>query len=61
MFQGSKWYEYNSIHMRKENYVNLLDHQDKSKLLEWMENNKLHGSIRNFVWDPKSKTWKPKF
>lgn len=37
-----KWYEYNSMNMREENYVNVLADQDKSKLSEWMKNNKLH-------------------
>lgn len=37
-----KWYEYNSMNMREENYVNVLADQDKSKLSEQMKNNKLH-------------------
>ena len=37
-----KWYEYNRMNMREENYVNVLADQDKSKLSEQMKNNKLH-------------------
>lgn len=37
-----KWYEYNNMNMREENYVNVLADQDKSKLSEQMKNNKLH-------------------
>lgn len=29
-----KWYEYNNMNMREENYVNVLADQDKSKLSE---------------------------
>lgn len=68
----NKWNQYNSIDMREENYVNVLANQEKFKLLEWMKNNKLHPrsethpnpdlfSISHFVWDPKSKTWHPKY
>ena len=61
MFQGSKiinefsntevnkWYEYNSIHTREENYLNVLSDQEKFKLLEWMKNNKLQHEPENAI------------
>lgn len=57
----------------EEPYINLLDEQDKSKFMVWIENyNKLHLEAENlsfpdcctgryYVRDPKAKTWKPKF
>ncbi|KAH0897727.1 hypothetical protein HID58_047295, partial [Brassica napus] len=57
---------------KKENYVNVLANEEKFKLLEWMKNNMFSRgpesardpeccSICHFVWDPKSKTWQPKY
>lgn len=57
---------------REQHSVNIFYDQDKSKFMDWMENNKLHSegvnlkssyccTVRNFVWDPKAKTWKPNF
>lgn len=84
MFQGSKiindcsknevnsWYQYNSMHMKEDNYVNVLANEEKSKYTEWMKSNKLHRQpktaphpdcclISHFVWDPNAKTWQPKY
>ncbi|WZZ52482.1 hypothetical protein YC2023_052589 [Brassica napus] len=50
---------------REQHSVNIHDDPDKSKFMG-METNKLHRvnlkssyccAVRNFVWDPKSKTW----
>ncbi|KAH0901895.1 hypothetical protein HID58_041398 [Brassica napus] len=52
--------------MREDEYVNVLEHQQKQKFLEWMKNqselagNVACSSISRFVWHTMSKTWKPK-
>ncbi|CAN6850045.1 unnamed protein product [Brassica oleracea] len=53
--------------MREDQYVNVLEHQQKQKFLEWMKNqselagNVACSSISRFVWHTMSKTWKPKY
>ena len=50
----------------------LYNDPDKSKFMDWMETNKqirqgvnlkslVCCAVRNFVWDPLTKTWTPKF
>lgn len=53
--------------IREDEYVNVLEHQQKQKFLEWMKNqselagNVACSSICCFVWHTMSKTWKPKY
>ena len=53
--------------MREDQYVNVLEHQQKQKFLEWMKNqselagNVACSSISRFVWHTMSRTWKPKY